>query len=109
MAHQLATWYDPINFEYTCPSVSIDDLQSGGDERFYDFKNWKRVGPVCDAPNARSILADDVRWELRLPQASKTESGLVRSAINNQKITGLCGLMGDHKRPLWTVQAEGRG
>ena len=47
-------------------------------------------------------------WELRLPQASKTESELVRSAINNQKITGLCGPMGDHKRPLWTVGAEGR-
>jgi hypothetical protein len=47
------------------------------------------------------------RWELRLPQASKTESELVRSAINNQKITGLCGPMGNHKRPLWTVGAEG--
>jgi len=65
VAHQLATWYDPINFEYTCPSVSIDDLRSGGDERFYDFKNWKRVGPVCDAPNARCILADDVPGFLR--------------------------------------------
>ena len=48
------------------------------------------------------------RCELKSPQASKTELGLVQSAINNQKTTGLCGPMGDHKRPLWTVGAEGR-
>ena len=62
---QRAPWYDPIDFEYTSPSISIDDLRSSGQDRLYDFKNWKRVGPICDAPNARSVLADDVPGFLR--------------------------------------------
>ena len=49
------------------------------------------------------------RWELRLPQARTTNPSFISEATNNQKITGLSGLMGDHKRPLWTVQADGRG
>ena len=67
----------------------------------------RRVRPPLLLP-LLSLSCEHARWELRLPQASKTESELVRSAINNQKITGLCGPMGDHKRPLWTVGAEGR-
>ena len=39
----------------------------------------------------------------------KFDSSFISQATNNQKITGLCGPMGDHKRPLWTVQADGRG
>ena len=44
-------------------------------------------------------LQGQQQWELRSPEASQTDLKLVRSAINNQKITSLCGPIGDHKRP----------
>ena len=49
------------------------------------------------------------QYELRSPQARFTHPSAKRSAINNQKITSLCGPIGDHKRPLWTAGADGRG